>query len=101
METNFNSITAKISPSQIWNSRPWFPPQSPHLGVYLFILRPQLTSVVRTDSLIVTHLEAVENSGYVDVSKPMLVAAENIGNVSTWVHLPGPRRLWFAVCVQV
>ena len=77
------------------------PKQSPHLGVYLLILRPQLTSVVRTDSLIVTHLEAVENSGYVDVSKPMLVTTENIDNISTGVHLPRLRRLWFALCVQV
>ena len=68
--------------------------------IWVFILRP-LTSVVRTDSLIVTHLEAVENSGYVDVSKPMLVTTENIDNISTGVHLPRPRRLWFAVCVQV
>ena len=71
------------------------------LPIWVLILRPQLTSVVRTDSLIVTHLEAVENSGYVDVSKPMLVTTENIDNISTGVHLPRPRRLWFAVCVQV
>ena len=73
----------------------------PTIAIWVFILRPQLTSVVRTDSLIVTHLEAVENSGYVDVSKPMLVTTENIDNISTGVHLPRPRRLWFAVCVQV
>ena len=71
------------------------------LPIWVFILRPQLTSVVRTDSLIVTHLEAVENSGYVDVSKPMLVTTENIDNISTGVHLPRPRQLWFAVCVQL
>ena len=77
------------------------PPPPHNLPIWVFILRPQLTSVVRTDSLIVTHLEAVENSGYVDVSKPMLVTTENIDNISTGVHLPRPRRLWFAVCVQV
>ena len=75
------------------------------LPIWVFILSScvpnQLTSVVRTDSLIVTHLEAVENSGYVDVSKPMLVTTESIDNISTGVHLPRPRRLWFAVCVQV